>query len=146
MQISLYVMNDIREICAELRRIFYASDSCRDYKDSYIINKAIEELNPELLFDPDITSRDQSVGRISKTINLRTECYTKICALADTYNITSSEICRRALLSVLLKTPEKGNTDSKLTIVHAQIQLLKKQMENCMNTLQKIEDEIERSL
>lgn len=143
MQVSLYLMDDVTEICALLRKRYFNSESEKEYRTSYVICKAIEDLDdPQLIFDEDITKRDNGTPRMSKTLNLRTECYSKICALADTYNITTSESLRRALYVALVRKPEEGKKDSRLANVQIKIQLLKKQLDDCMTLLNEIEDAI----
>ena len=86
---SLSMMNNVVEVCAKHRERMHGKDATsKDFKDSFIINNCIENFNgkPEGLMGDDITKLDQSQGKISKSVNLRSDCYEKIC----TYSKLSS--------------------------------------------------------
>ena len=97
---SLSMMNNVVEVCAKHRERMHGKDATsKDFKDSFIINNCIENFNGKLegLMGDDITKLDQSQGKTSKSVNLRSDCYEKICTYSKLLNVPESEICRRIL-------------------------------------------------
>lgn len=144
------MMKDFKVICAELRcRYFGEEASDKDYKDSYIINHAIEKFvsYPEVLMDDSITILDRSDTKVTKTLTLRSDCVAKLSALAGVLHITDAEACRRILYHTLQDTGDKSDKNSlkslKVSEVKANLLLLQAQVNGCIVTLNALLNEIE---
>lgn len=135
------------DVCTELRcRYFGPYASAKDYRDSYIVNHAIQHFSglPEELMDDSITILDRSDTKVTKTLTLRSDCVAKLSVLAGVLHITDAEACRRILYHALQDT---GNTSSnnslKLSELKTKLLLLEKQVNACVVTLKTLLDEIE---
>lgn len=144
------MMKNFKDICTELRcRYFGEEASAKDYKDSYIVNHAIEKFSssPEELMDDSITILDRSDTKVTKTLTLRSDCGAKLSVLAGVLHITDAEACRRILYHALQDT---GNTSSnnslkslKVSELKTKLLLLEKEINDCVVTLKTLLDEIE---
>ena len=146
---SVSMMQSISDVCDTLRYKFYGNGaSPRDYKDSYIINAAIERFNTEEindLMDEKISEKDRSENKTAKSINFRSDCYDKLCDIAKTLNLPESEALRRLLIYSLENNDISTHyQDFKLSSLKGKLTLLKKQVTQSLMTIDELTNEIER--
>lgn len=144
---SISVMKNVSEICSALRNKYFGeAASSKDYKDSFVINKSIENFNglPEMLMVESITFQDQGETKASKSINFRSDCYEKIITISKSLQLSESEVCRRILYySLEIDNSEVVSPrDIQLSALKNKVILLKTQMENSMSILIDIMNEI----
>lgn len=144
---SLSMMPNSTEICAKHRRKMYGKDAkATDYRDSFIINECINNFNakPDSLMNPEITKLDQAQPKMPKSVNLRSDCYSKLHNYSAILNLTESEVCRRILFYYMLDST-KGKSDNtvQITALKSKVVLLQSQIENCKQILDQIMNEIE---
>lgn len=144
------MMKDLKVICAELRRRYFGEEaSDKDYKDSYIINHAIEKFvsSPEVLMDDSITILDRSDTKVTKTLTLRSDCAAKLSVLARVLHITEAEACRRILYLTLQDTGNKSDKNTlkslKVSEIKSNLMILQAQVNDCVVTLNTLLNEIE---
>lgn len=139
---SVSVMRDAAEVCGELR-IKYFGDlaSAKDYKDSFVINKAVEDYkdSPEKLMSDIISKKDQNSTKVPKSINFRAECFEKIITISNVLHISEAEVCRR-ILYYSLDNEESADMDfvKDTSALQGKIALLESQLEASMATLHEI--------
>lgn len=146
---SCSVMGNVNRICQELREVYFGEQAtANDFKDSYVINQAIANFSdsPTVLMEEDITSKEkQSEGRISKSINFRSNCYEKIKIYSKQIHISESETLRR-LLYYSLKEKKANQADTlnsaQITALKAKAELLKTQIEMSAAMMNDIMDAI----
>ena len=83
---SVSAMKNIQDICSSLRSKYYGdSATAKDYKDSFVINNAIQ-IFPidamQALIDETISEKDKAEVKVSKSINFRSDCYTKLTGIS----------------------------------------------------------------
>ena len=142
---SISAQENVVEICSILRKkMFGENASAQDYKDSYIVNNAIEMFSedPIVLLKKSISEEDSKHLKIAKSINFRAGCYEKLCTIGRLLNIPEAEVCRRILYWTVQS--EKGIQDNDtLCELKSKITLLKKSMESCTKMIVELEEEIE---
>lgn len=137
---SSSVMNNIKEVCAALRQKYFGETaSPKDYKDSFVINKAIDSFRglPKDLMTESISQKDQSETKVSKSINYRTDCYEKLLTIATALGVPESEVCRRIIYYSLEEHSDNKTTIEIITLKEKVI-YLKKQMEESMKALNEV--------
>lgn len=137
---SCSVMKNVREICAELRGKFFGEfASAKDYKDSFIINKAIESFaaDPNELMAEVISIKENAETKVSKSVNFRSDCYEKIITLSKILNIPETEVLRRILYHYTLeqRSPDHESDDIQLLALKNKVLLLKNELETSLHTL-----------
>ena len=148
---SISSMRNIQDVCASLRRKYYGDNAtARDYKDSFVINNAIQVFPIEerqALMEEMITEKDRAEIKVSKSVNFRSDCYEKISDMSKMLNIPEAEVLRRILYYSL----ERDNNSSllsqqeiQLSSLKAKVALLKTQIEDSKKTLEEIINEIAR--
>lgn len=145
------MMQDFKVRCAVLRCYYFGEEaSDKDYKDSYIINHAIEKFasSPEALMDDSITILDRSDTKATKTLTLRSDCAAKLSVLAGVLHITEAEVCRRVIYhAALQKNINKSSNNTlkslKVSELKTKLLLLEKQVNDCVVTLKTLLEEIE---
>lgn len=145
---SLSMMNNVGDVCSEHRERLHGQNAqARDYKDSFIINECIEcfKGNPEDLLDDKITELDQSQSKTSKSVNLRSDCYEKLCNYAKLLSVPESEVCRRILYYMLGVEVDKSADAAQLSTLKGELLLLQKQIEAGLQTLTDIMKKIEEN-
>ena len=143
---SLSMMNNVAEVCGQLRRKMYGKNAtAKDFKDSYIINNCIDYYcgKPEDLMKKEISELDQSQGKTSKSVNFRSDSYKKLNAYSKILNVPESEVCRRLLYFMLEAQVDNSSDRVQLTSLKSKVTLLQTQIEESMNTLAEIIAEIE---
>ena len=137
---SSSVMKNIQDVCSVLRQKYFGeAASQKDYKDSFVVNKAIDSVKglPEDLMTESISQKDQSEAKGSKSINYRSDCYEKLSTIAAALQISESEVCRR----IMYYTLEEHNGSEAVIEVSAlkeKVIFLKKQMEKSMAALNEV--------
>lgn len=142
---SLSMMNNVVEICDGYRkRIFGNSATAKDFKDSFVINKCVEDFDgkPEELMDEKITEMDQGQMKMSKSVNFRSDCYEKVSTYSKLLHIPDSEVCRRILYYMRDADNEVSNP-VQFAALKSKAALLQTQMEACMKTMCEILKEID---
>lgn len=141
---SMSVMKNASAICGELRKKYFGeSASARDYKDSFVINNAIESFcsKPEVLMLKEITEKDKEMLKVSKTVNFRANCYEKIQTLSRLLAIPESEVCRRILYYSLMNHENKSGAKNEISIL-SKIAILQTQIEASLHTINEIVSEL----
>lgn len=141
---SISAMKNIQDVCSKLRIKYYGTAaSITDYKDSFVINNAIDLFNdkPEVLMSNEISKQDLEV-KTSKSINFRSNCYEKLSTLAKLLNIPEAEVCRRILYHSLESSDTAASSQMKMVVLMGKIKLLKSQIALCAETLEEIMLEI----
>lgn len=146
---SYAVMESVTEVCSKLRAAYFGKNAMpADYKDSYVINKTIEEFgkaSPEELMSDSISDKDRE-KKVSKSINFRSDCYLKVNALSELLKIPESEVTRR-IMYYSLEQKSSGNSeaaDIPLSMLKTEVMLLKSQLLAGLETLEKIENSIKK--
>lgn len=137
---SMSMMKDILEVCSVLRRKYFGEASLRkDYKDSFIINKAIEDFQgvPADLMTESISHKEQDVIKASKSVNFRSECYEKVCAMAAALQISEAEVCRR-ILYFTMEENHGSEAVMEVSILKEKVIFLKSQIEKSMAALNEV--------
>lgn len=148
---SISAMKSIEDVCSFLRSKYCGRmASAKDYKDSYVINKAIELFaeDPQLLMSEAISERDRE-AKISKSINFRSDCFGKITSLAKILCIPEAEVCRRILYFSIDKAPDKitvanaelASLRSKVAVLVAQLDLCQKAVKDLLKEISLMEDQ-----
>lgn len=141
---SSSVMKNIQDVCSALRQKYFGeAASPKDYKDSFVINKAIESFNglPEDLMSESISQKDQSETKGSKSINYRSDCYEKLSIIATALQIPESEVCRRIMYYSLeehLEEHNGGKATIEVSVLKEKVIFLKKRMEESMAALNEV--------
>lgn len=144
---SMSVMKDIPDICSVLRsKYFGPGATSTDYKDSYVINNAIQVFpvdSCEDLLDESITEKDNEDTKISKSINFRQDCCKKLSDISKILLISEAETLRRILYYSIQKEDEDVSTNKlSLDQLKRKVCLLKSQLESVMESLNEMADEI----
>ncbi len=143
---SLSVNRNISEICGMLRKEWFGDVSSKDYRDSYIINTAIERFSheAEVLMHSTITEEDQKEPKISKSVSLRQFSDEKLRTLGQTLKINDSEVCRRILYFAIANVNQKEPTGNKkeITELKNRTRLALKQLREVEKTLNALLNEI----
>ena len=144
---SVSAMKNIQDICSSLRSKYYGDNAtAKDYKDSFVINNAIQ-IFPidarQALMDERISEMDKAEVKVSKSINFRSDCYTKLTDISKMLEIPEAEVLRR-ILYYSLKSNDSGvsQQEIRLSSLKGKVALLKTQMEASMVTLNEIMNEI----
>lgn len=143
---SISSMGNIQEICSNLRSKFFGeAATARDYKDSFVINHAVDMFtaDPAMLMSAQITDRDRSTAKTSKSITFRSDCFEKLTTISKILLIPEAEVCRR-ILYYSLDTDDKKNakTEMELSVLKGKVAILTSQIEASRHTLSEIMDEI----
>lgn len=146
---SISAMKNISEVCSSLRSRYYGENAQpKDYKDSFVINNAVQLFPIETskdLMDASITKKDKEDVKISKSINFRSDCYEKLSDISKMLEIPEAEVLRRILYYTLENNNSVTKQDKmKLSSLKGKVELLKTQIEACSETLSEIKDEIAR--
>ncbi len=146
---SISAMRNIGEICSSLRERYYGSSaSAKDYKDSFIVNNAIQIFpidDCQALMDEVITALDKAEMKVSKSLNLRADCYIKVSDISEMLKIPEAEVIRRILYySLMINDCSSMMPQQKmqLSLLKEKVVLLKAQFETSMATLNQIINEI----
>lgn len=137
---SSSMMKDIQEVCSVLRKKYFGeAASQKDYKDSFVINKAIDAYKgrPNELMTQSISQKDQNEIKASKSINYRSDCYEKLSAIATALQISESEVCRR-IIYYSLEEHHESKAMIESSVLKEKVILLKKQMEESMKALNEV--------
>lgn len=137
---STSMMRDIPEVCCALRKKFFGeAASPKDYKDSYIVNEAIDSFkgSPEDLMTPSISQKDQNEIKVSKSINFRSNSHEKLSAIATTLQISESEVCRR-IIYYSLEEHQERKAMIETSILKEKVIHLKRQLEESMKALNEV--------
>ncbi len=146
---TISVMQNIADICSELRVRYYGNDfTAKDYRDSYIINQAIDEFaaEAELLMEEAITKEEQ-IPKFTKSINFRASSWEKLNTLSKILNITPMEVCRRILHYTIMNdsTVESSSVNHiRLASLKSKLSLLEAQIESCKQIIAEISEEISK--
>lgn len=138
---------NITEICKKLRKYYFASDSERDYKDSYIINRTIDDFNGELeeLLSEEAAKSDK-MPKISKSITFRANTFARVENLAENSDLTYGEVVRRILFITVKQIeenkPEKSAVNPQIKALAEKIQVVTKRLEDAMSALRELADEV----
>lgn len=137
---SSSVMKNSQDVCSALRKKYFGeSASPKDYKDSFVINKAIDSFKglPEDLMTELISQKDQSVTKVSKSINYRSDCFERLSTIATALQIPESEVCRRIMYYSL---EEHNGSEAKIeiSVLKEKVTFLKKKMEESMAALNEV--------
>lgn len=139
---------NITEICSKLRRNYFSSDSERDYKDSYIINRAIDDFSEELeeLLSEEAAKADK-MPKISKSITFRANTFARVETLAENSDLTYGEVVRRILFIAVKqieeKKPEKSTVNPQIKALAEKISVVEKRLSDAMSALRELADEVE---
>ena len=144
---SISSMKNIQEVCSILRRKYYGdSATSKDYKDSFVINNAIQLFPIEArqtLMDEIITEKDKAEIKVSKSINFRSDCYEKLSNISKMLEIPEAEVLRRILYySIESDNNSSSQQEMQLSSLKGKVALLKTQIEASMATLNEIMNEI----
>lgn len=145
---SISAMKNIQEVCAILRKKYYGKNArSLDYKDSFIINTAVQNFpieDRQALMDESITEEDNSDIKVTKSVNFRSDCLEKLQTISTMLGVPEAEVLRR-ILYYSLKSENKEVPQKKLQLssLKSKVALLNTQIEICMKTLSDIENEIE---
>lgn len=143
---SMSAMKEIQEICSNLRSKFYGeAATVKDYKDSFVINHAVDTFtaDPAILMSDSITARDSAGVKVSKSINFRSDCFSKLTVISQVLHIPEAEALRRILYYTLAKDDKKDlQNEIELSVLKGKVALLKAQIEACRHTLSEIMNEI----
>lgn len=110
-----------------LRAAFYGKAATpQEYKDSFVINEAVERFGEEavVLLDDRITGLESQEKTVSKTVNLRSTCYVVLANLANDLSITPAEACRRLLYYSYLNVNDENTEITNNTANAAQSKAL----------------------
>lgn len=146
---SISAMKNVQEVCSILRSKYYGdSATAKDYKDSFVINNAIQVFPIEdrlVLMDARITEKDKAEIKVSKSINFRSDCYEKLSNISKMLEIPEAEVLRR-ILYYSLESDESvaSQQEMQLSSLKGKVTLLKTQIEASMTTLNEIIKEIEQ--
>ena len=138
---------NITEICSKLRRNYFSSDSERDYKDSYIINRAIDDFSEELeeLLSEEAAKADK-MPKISKSITFRANTFARVETLAENSDLTYGEVVRRILFIAVKqieeKKPEKSAVNPQIKALAEKISVVEKRLSDAMSALRELADEV----
>ena len=140
---SYFVMDNIGDICSELRNRFYGSNaSPKDYKESFVINHSVESFiaSPQRLMSKDIEAKEKSSKKMPKSINLRSSCSERVSLLAKTLNISESEVIRRILYYTVLNEDQNADktSDMKLSEIKDQLTFLRSQVKQQLQIIDQI--------
>ena len=100
---SLSMMNNVAEVCGQLRRKMYGKNAtAKDFKDSYIINNCIDYYcgKPEDLMKKEISELDQSQGKTSKSVNFRSDSYKKLNTYSKILNVPGHQLRPRRIIII----------------------------------------------
>lgn len=144
---SISSMKNIQEVCSILRRKYYGDNATsKDYKDSFVINNAIQLFPIEArqtLMDEIITEKDKAEIKVSKSINFRSDCYEKLSNISKMLEIPEAEVLRRILYySIESDNNSSSQQEMQLSSLKGKVALLKTQIEASMATLNEIMNEI----
>lgn len=146
---SMSAMKNIQEVCSRLRRKYYGdSATASDYKDSFVINNAVQVFPIEAcqaLMDDSISEKDKADVKISKSINFRTNCYAKLADISKMLEIPEAEALRRILYySISMENDTSNSSKNKILLssLKGKVALLRTQIESSRLTLNEIVDEI----
>lgn len=137
---SSSVMKNIQDVCSILRQKYFGeAASQKDYKDSFVVNKAIDSFKglPEDLMTESISQKDQSEAKGSKSINYRSDCYEKLLTIAAALQISESEVCRR-IMYYTLEEHNGSEAAIEVSALKEKVIFLKKQMEKSMAALNEV--------
>lgn len=138
---------NITEICKKLRKYYFASDSEKDYKDSYVINRAIDEFSSDLenLLSEEAAKVDK-MPKITKSITFRANTYARVETLAENSVLTCGAVVRRILFIAVRqieeKKPEKSAVNPQIKALGEKIQVVTKRLEDAMSALRELADEV----
>ena len=124
---SVSMMNDVKEICEELRPKFFGQNATlNEYRDSFVANAAVERFTE----DPDV---------------LFTDNYAKITEIANIYQKTEAEILRRILYYwVDFSYPDDPSIIiPELNSLRNRAKLLRKRIAECNEILDALLEEID---
>jgi|GEM_PF-5468245 len=146
---SISAMKNVQEVCSILRSKYYGdSATAKDYKDSFVINNAIQVFPIEdrlVLMDARITEKDKAEIKVSKSINFRSDCYEKLSNISKMLEIPEAEVLRRILYYSLESDESVAyQQEMQLSSLKGKVTLLKTQIEASMTTLNEIIKEIEQ--
>ena len=137
---SISLMRNIQDVCALLRKKYFGeAASQKDYKDSFVINQAIDAFRglPEDLMTESISRKDQSETKASKSVNYRSDCYEKLTTIATALQISESEVCRR-IMYYTLEEHNGSEATIEVSVLKEKVVLLKAQMEKSMIALNEV--------
>lgn len=152
-----YNENLQKNVIPKLRISFYGvSSNAQEYKDSYVINEAIDRFKTEdvnELMDEKITEFESQEKKLSKTVNFRADCYLKLNSLSARLGISPAEACRRLLYysahNIEKTTPNNYSSPHELTqlkakmlLLEAHVKILEKEISLTREVLSEITTEI----
>ena len=144
---SVSMMNDVKEVCEELRPKFFGQNATlNEYRDSFVANAAVERFteDPDVLFTEAINEKEQNCVKAAKSINFRSDNYAKITEIANIYQKTEAEILRRILYYwVDFSYPDDPSIIiPELNSLRNRAKLLRKRIAECNEILDALLEEI----
>lgn len=138
---------NITEICSKLRRYFFASDSDRDFKDSYVINRAVENYTGDLEeLHSEAAANADKMPKISKSITFRANVFARVSALAESSDLTYGEVVRRILFITVKQIeenkPEKPAVNPQIEVIKGKILVISKRLEDVMSAIEELSNEV----
>ena len=145
---SVSMMNDVKEVCGELRPKFFGQNATlNEYRDSFVANAAVERFteDPDVLFTETINEKEQNCVKAAKSINFRSNNYEKITEIANIYQKTEAEILRRILYYwVDFSYPDDPSiVIPELNNLRNRAKLVKKKIAECEELLDSLLEEID---
>lgn len=139
-------MKNFPEICSTLRTAYFGEDAIpTDYKDSFIVNQAIELFSdcPDVLNSAYYTALDKIDTKLTKSLTLRQNCIEKLKTYSEILGISEAEVLRRILyFSVDESNKETTDTTINLSELKAEVVVLEKHLSAVMTTVETIKQKI----
>lgn len=138
MQINIKMPEEILEYAPILRKYFYGNVSSKEYRDSFVFARAIDEFNcsPQVLID--YLDREDNLA-IQKMVSLRQNTYDKLQFLSKNLDCSVPSVYRAIIQYTKdnLEIPKENISNQDLLL---KISLLEKQLQDCQQTLNAIKE------
>ncbi|EOT43555.1 hypothetical protein [Enterococcus columbae] len=138
MQINIKMSKELLDYAPILRNNYFGNSSSKEYRDSFVFARAIDDFNssPQVLTDY-INSDDNLT--IQKMISLRQNTYDKLLSLSKTLDCSVASIYR-AIIQYTNDNLEAKKDDTTNQELLLKISLLEKQLFDCQQTLAAIKE------